>query len=134
VRVPTYDYVCVNCGHRLEVLHGVNSAGPTACPDCGGRLRKSFSPPTIHFKGSGWAKVDRRSASKSSKKDPEAAPAGAAGDGGSKAGDDGSSPGESSSTDTSSGPAPTEAPDRPKRSGAEGRKAEAKTKASNAAE
>ena len=84
--MPTYDYVCTNCGHRLEVLHGVNAPGPTACPDCGGRLRRSFSPPTIHFKGSGWAKVDRRSASssRSSKADSDAAPAAASSDDGSE--------------------------------------------------
>ena len=131
--MPTYDYVCVNCGHRLEVLHGVNAPGPTTCPDCGGRLRRSFSPPTIHFKGSGWAKVDRRTASRSSKKDTEAAPVGASGDDGSKA-DDGGSSGESGSSDTASEAAPSEAADRPKGSGAKARKAEPKTKASNAAE
>ena len=59
--MPTYDYVCAACGHRFEVVHGVHADGPTTCPLCGGGpVRKAFAPPTIHFKGSGWAKKDRR--------------------------------------------------------------------------
>jgi putative FmdB family regulatory protein len=57
--LPTYDYECRNCGHRVEVLHGVNDPGPTACHRCGGAMRKLLSAPSIHFKGSGWAKKDR---------------------------------------------------------------------------
>ncbi|HEY0443487.1 MAG TPA: zinc ribbon domain-containing protein [Candidatus Limnocylindrales bacterium] len=61
--MPTYDYICSTCGHRFEVVHGVNDAGPERCPRCGATtLRKAFSPPTIHFKGSGWAKKERNSA------------------------------------------------------------------------
>jgi putative FmdB family regulatory protein len=57
--VPTYDYQCRSCGNRIEVLHGVNNSGPTACTVCGGPMRKLLSSPTIVFKGSGWAKKDR---------------------------------------------------------------------------
>ena len=58
--MPTYDYVCAGCGHRFEVIHGVHVDGPSACPSCGeGPVRKAFSAPSIHFKGSGWAKKDR---------------------------------------------------------------------------
>jgi len=58
--VPIYDYVCGSCGHRFEVLRGINEAGPRQCPECGGPVARAFVPPTIHFKGSGWAKTDRR--------------------------------------------------------------------------
>jgi putative FmdB family regulatory protein len=58
--VPIYDYVCAN-GHTTEVIHGVNDAGPASCPVCGAPLRKALSAPTIHFKGSGWAKKERSS-------------------------------------------------------------------------
>ncbi|HEY8987827.1 MAG TPA: zinc ribbon domain-containing protein, partial [Candidatus Limnocylindrales bacterium] len=79
--MPTYDYVCAHCGHRFEVLHGVNAPGPDRCPVCGeGPVRKGFAPPTFHFKGSGWAKKDRSAASRS------AARAGASADGGSDGG------------------------------------------------
>ena len=60
--MPTYDYVCSACGHRLEVVHGINGHGPEACPVCGGPMRKAFVVPTVHFKGSGWAKKDRGAA------------------------------------------------------------------------
>jgi len=58
--VPIYDYVCSACGHRFEVLRGLNEAGPGQCPLCEGPVVRAFAPPTIVFKGSGWAKVDRR--------------------------------------------------------------------------
>ena len=59
--MPIYDYDCAACGRRIEVVHGVHSPGPTHCPNCGaGPLRKAISAPAVHFKGSGWAKRDRR--------------------------------------------------------------------------
>jgi putative FmdB family regulatory protein len=68
--MPTYDYVCNLCGHRFEVIHGVNAAGPTHCPVCHkGPVRKAFALPTIHFKGSGWAKKDRGTAARAAAKD-----------------------------------------------------------------
>jgi putative FmdB family regulatory protein len=59
--MPTYDYICSSCGRTTEIVHSINGGPPAACPACGavGTLRKAFNPPTIHFKGSGWAKKDR---------------------------------------------------------------------------
>ena len=59
--MPVYDYVCTACDHRADILHGINDPGPNFCPSCGaeGTMRKQFSAPSIHFKGSGWAKKDR---------------------------------------------------------------------------
>jgi len=65
--VPAYDYECRNCGHRIEVIHGVHDTGPTACEICGGPMRKLLSTPAIVFKGSGWAKKDARDARPASK-------------------------------------------------------------------
>lgn len=59
--MPLYDYDCMACGHRVEVVHGVHAPGPTHCPNCGGGpLKKAIAAPAVHFKGSGWAKRDRR--------------------------------------------------------------------------
>jgi putative FmdB family regulatory protein len=59
--VPIYDYDCAECGRRIEVVHGVHAPGPTHCPNCGGGpLKKAIAAPAVHFKGSGWAKRDRR--------------------------------------------------------------------------
>jgi putative FmdB family regulatory protein len=67
--MPIYDYVCEACGHRLEVMHGVYSQGPTKCPACGSRrIRKAIAAPTVVFKGSGWAKKDRRTAARKAAK------------------------------------------------------------------
>ena len=63
--MPIYEYLCTACGQRADILHGINDPAPQFCPSCGreGTLRKQFAAPTIHFKGSGWAKKDRGSAS-----------------------------------------------------------------------
>jgi putative FmdB family regulatory protein len=63
--VPLYDYDCAACGRRFEVIHGLNDPAPEHCPLCGkGPVRKAFAAPAIHFKGSGWAKKERRAATK----------------------------------------------------------------------
>ena len=84
--MPIYDYVCGSCGHRFEVLRGINEAGPHQCPECGGPVARAFMPPTIHFKGSGWAKTDRRAMNAPARRADTAAPA---------SGSPGSSPGSS---------------------------------------
>ena len=56
--MPTYDYVCTVCGHEIEVVHSLHGHGPSGCPKCGGAVKKSYAPPTIHFKGSGWARKE----------------------------------------------------------------------------
>jgi putative FmdB family regulatory protein len=59
--MPLYDYDCLACGRRIEVVHGVYSPGPTHCPNCGGGpLKKAITAAAVHFKGTGWAKRDRR--------------------------------------------------------------------------
>jgi len=64
--VPIYDYICRDCGQRTEVIHGIDAPGPKFCPACGaeGTLRKAFVAPTVHYRGSGWAKKDRSTASR----------------------------------------------------------------------
>jgi putative FmdB family regulatory protein len=58
--MPIYEYACTSCGRSVEVVHGVHVPGPEVCEVCGGRMRKLVSTPSIHFKGSGWAKKDAR--------------------------------------------------------------------------
>jgi putative FmdB family regulatory protein len=68
--MPIYEYACGVCGHRTDILHGVHDPGPNFCPECGseGSMRKAFAPPAIVFKGSGWAKKERRSSATSASK------------------------------------------------------------------
>ena len=59
--MPAYDYDCAACGRRFEVIHGVHVDGPASCPLCGkGPVRKAITAAAIHYKGSGWAKKERR--------------------------------------------------------------------------
>jgi putative FmdB family regulatory protein len=59
--MPAYDYDCAACGRRFEVSHGVHADQPSACPLCGrGPVRKAITAAAIHYKGSGWAKKERR--------------------------------------------------------------------------
>jgi putative FmdB family regulatory protein len=106
--LPIYDYVCEACGHRFEAFHGLNEHGPSQCSACdSGPVKRAFAPPTIVFKGSGWAKLDRRySGSPQRRKDAEtdagsgskpegdvgAPPKPAGGDGADAAKDGGSTP------------------------------------------
>ena len=71
--MPTYDYECAACGRRFEVVHGVDADGPAACPLCGeGPVRKVITAANVHYKGSGWAKKERRTAVTSGAKGADA--------------------------------------------------------------
>lgn len=65
--MPIHDYVCADCGHAVEVMHSVHRHGPTICPNCGGPMKRTLAAPAVHFKGSGWARKDRSSATKSNR-------------------------------------------------------------------
>ena len=56
--MPLYEYRCLRCGRRSEVLQKMNEAPLTVCPDCGGQLQKQVSAPSFQFKGSGWYATD----------------------------------------------------------------------------
>ena len=76
--MPTYQYTCTECGEQVEVVQKFTDDALTVCTNCGGRLRKVFSPVGIVFKGSGFYRNDSRNGSSSdgpAKKDKE--PAGA---------------------------------------------------------
>jgi putative FmdB family regulatory protein len=62
--MPIYDYICAKCGHELEVIHSVTADGPSACPKCGGTMKKAIVAPAVHFKGSGWARKEKSGSSK----------------------------------------------------------------------
>ena len=62
--MPTYEYVCRNCGHLFEIVQSMMDDPLTECPECGGELRKVFAPPAIAFKGSGFYATDHGKKSK----------------------------------------------------------------------
>jgi putative FmdB family regulatory protein len=67
--VPTYQYLCTECGGQLEAVQKFTDEPLTVHEDCGGRLRKVYSPVGIVFKGSGFYRNDSRG------KEPSAASA-----------------------------------------------------------
>jgi putative FmdB family regulatory protein len=67
--LPTYEYACKACGHRLEAVQKFTDDALTVCPECGGALRKVFGAPGIVLKGSGFYKTDTRAQDKRSSSD-----------------------------------------------------------------
>jgi putative FmdB family regulatory protein len=93
--MPLYEYRCRTCDHQFEIQQSFSEDALTTCPECGGELRKVFTPVGISFKGSGFYKNDSRSSSssKGSSGSSESSSGGAS-EGGSDSGssDGGSSP------------------------------------------
>jgi putative FmdB family regulatory protein len=60
--LPTYEYACTTCGHRLEAVQKFSDDPLTECPECAGALRKVYGAVGIVLKGSGFYKTDSRAA------------------------------------------------------------------------
>jgi putative FmdB family regulatory protein len=60
--MPTYQYACTNpeCGNRFELVQSFTDPAASACPVCGGAVRKVFSAVGVVFKGSGFYRNDSR--------------------------------------------------------------------------
>jgi putative FmdB family regulatory protein len=109
--VPTYQYVCTECGDQVEAVQKFTDDPLTMHDACGGRLRKVFSPVGIVFKGSGFYRTDSRkgssastpASSSSSSDSPSSAGDKKSGDGDKKAGEKPSSSSSSTSSSSSSG-------------------------------
>jgi putative FmdB family regulatory protein len=56
--MPIYEYECLQCEKRTELLQRMDDAPLATCPQCGGEVRKLISAPAVQFKGSGWYVTD----------------------------------------------------------------------------
>ena len=56
--MPLYEYLCESCGRTTEILQRMDEPPITLCPHCGGAVKKQFSAPAFHLKGSGWYATD----------------------------------------------------------------------------
>lgn len=58
--MPTYQYLCKNCGHQLEELQSFTEAALTQCPECKQETlaRVMGSGSGVIFKGKGFYKTD----------------------------------------------------------------------------
>ncbi len=99
--MPTYQYVCTECGEPLEVVQKFSDDPLTECPACSGRLRKVFSAAGIIFKGSGFYRTDNRSSGKSSAGSSSSNRSSGAGSSSSKSASSSSSSGSDSSSSSS---------------------------------
>jgi putative FmdB family regulatory protein len=62
--MPTYEYECLENGHRFEEFQSMTEAPLTACKICGGEVRRLIgSGAGFLFKGSGFYQTDYRSES-----------------------------------------------------------------------
>ena len=60
--MPTYEYACTSCGHRLEAVQSFSDDPLTDAPSAAGALRKVYGAVGIVLKGSGFYKTDSRAA------------------------------------------------------------------------
>lgn len=61
--MPTYEYVCNNCGHEFEQLQSITAGPLRKCPKCGrNKLKRLIGAGSgVIFKGSGFYETDYRS-------------------------------------------------------------------------
>ncbi len=63
--MPTYEYLCENCGHKFERFQSITAGPLRKCPRCNKRTLKRLvgSGAGVIFKGSGFYETDYRSES-----------------------------------------------------------------------
>lgn len=67
--MPTYEYVCKNCGETIEVFQSFSDKPLKKHEECGGALQKVFHARGIVFKGGGFYATDSKSSSSKSSSD-----------------------------------------------------------------
>jgi putative FmdB family regulatory protein len=100
--LPTYEYACTSCRHRLEAVQSFTDDPLTECPECGAALRKVYGAVGIVLKGSGFYKTDSRAASAGNGSGKKTADSSSGDSSGSDSSNADSSSGDSSDTDSSS--------------------------------
>jgi len=63
--MPTYEYICENCGYEFEEFQSITAKPLRTCPECGKKKLKRLigTGAGIIFKGSGFYQTDYRSES-----------------------------------------------------------------------
>ena len=49
--MPVYDYKCVKCGRRFDLLRSVSAKDDVKCPDCGGDVVRVYEGKWSSFGG-----------------------------------------------------------------------------------
>ena len=63
--MPTYEYMCRECGETIEVFQSFSDKPLKKHTECGGELKKVFHARGIVFKGSGFYATDSKSSTAS---------------------------------------------------------------------
>jgi putative FmdB family regulatory protein len=65
--MPTYEYECLSCGHKFEVLQSIKDKPITKCPECSKKVKKLISSAGgFIFKGPGFYATDYKKTGKPS--------------------------------------------------------------------
>jgi len=66
--MPTYDYICKECGHTFEEFQSMSSESLTVCPSCGKPALKRLMAggAGMIFRGSGFYLTDYKKTNSSS--------------------------------------------------------------------
>jgi putative FmdB family regulatory protein len=61
--MPTYEYICENCGYKFEQLQSITAGPLRKCPKCSrNKLKRLIGAGAgVIFKGSGFYETDYRS-------------------------------------------------------------------------
>ena len=72
--MPTYEYLCGNCG-KFEEIQSIKSSALTECPTCHGNVKRIISGGNgMIFKGSGFYQTDNRTADYKAKEKADKTP------------------------------------------------------------
>ncbi len=57
--MPTYEYICKDCGYEFEEFQSISAEPISICPNCKGRVERKISAGAgLVFKGSGFYITD----------------------------------------------------------------------------
>jgi putative FmdB family regulatory protein len=67
--MPIYEYECLKCKKKFEVLQKISSEPLEACIYCRGKVKKLISVSAFQFKGNGWYITDYKNKKESPSKE-----------------------------------------------------------------
>ena len=63
--MPVYEYECLSCAKKHEIMQKITDLPLTTCPSCSGTLKKIISNTSFVLKGTGWYATDYAAAKSS---------------------------------------------------------------------
>jgi putative FmdB family regulatory protein len=57
--MPRYDFYCADCQRESEVTRAFDDEKEILCESCLVPLRRKYSAPPVHFRGSGFYSTDK---------------------------------------------------------------------------